>query len=73
MNDISDNYDIKCIRNLNGLIYSASDGKWLGYQMWFTLGVKVCKIDSEIYGLVEQPWLQLMYYAIYLPCGHNFR
>ena len=42
-------------------------------QVWFTLGVKVHKMDSEICGLVEQPWLQLMCYTICLPYGHNFR
>ena len=26
-------------------------------QVWFILGVKVYKMDSEIYKLVEQPWL----------------
>ena len=36
-------------------------------------GVKVCRVDSEMSGLMEQPWLQLMYCAVCLPCGHNFR
>jgi len=36
-------------------------------------GVEVCRMNSEISGLVEQPWLQLMCYAICLPCGRNFR
>jgi len=35
--------------------------------------VKVHRIDSEMSGLVERPWLQLMYCTIYLPCGCNFR
>jgi len=35
--------------------------------------VEVCRIDSEISGLVKQPWLQLIYCTIYLPCGRNFR
>jgi len=35
-------------------------------------GVKVCRIDSEMSGLVERPWLQLMCCAICLLHGHNF-
>ena len=35
--------------------------------------VEVCRMDSEMSRLVERPWLQLMCYAIYLPCSHNFR
>jgi len=35
--------------------------------------VEVHRIDSEMSGLVEQPWLQLMCCTIYLPHGHNFR
>ena len=36
-------------------------------------GVKVCRIDSEMSRLVERPWLQLMYCAVYLLRGRNFR
>jgi len=36
-------------------------------------GVEVYRMDSELSGLVEQPWLQLMCCAVYLPRGHNFR
>ena len=36
-------------------------------------GVEVRRMDSEISGLVERPWLQLMCCAICLPRGHNFR
>ena len=36
-------------------------------------GVEVCRMDSEMSGLVEQPWLQLMCCAICLPWGCNFR
>ena len=36
-------------------------------------GVEVCRIDSEMSGLVKQPWLQLMCCAICLLYGHNFR
>jgi len=36
-------------------------------------GVEVCRMDLEMSRLVEQPWLQLMCCAIYLPHGHNFR
>jgi len=36
-------------------------------------GVEVYRIDSEMSGLVEQPWLQLMCCAVCLPRGHNFR
>ena len=35
--------------------------------------VEVYKINSEIYELVKQSWLQLMYYTIYLLCSYNFR
>jgi len=35
--------------------------------------VKVCRMDSEMSGLVERPWLQLICCAICLPCGCNFR
>ena len=42
-------------------------------QVWFTLGVKVHKMGSELYRLVEQPWLQLMCYAVCLLYGCNFR
>ena len=34
--------------------------------------VEVHGMDSEVSGLVERPWLQLMYCAVCLPCGHNF-
>ena len=36
-------------------------------------GVKVCRMDSEMSGLVERPWLQLMCCTVCLPHGHNFR
>ena len=36
-------------------------------------GVEVYRMDSEMSGLVERPWLQLMCCAICLPCGRNFR
>ena len=36
-------------------------------------GVKVHEMVSEMCGLMEQPWLQLMCYTICLPCDHNFR
>ena len=36
-------------------------------------GVEVCRMDLEISGLVEQPWLQLICCAICLPRGRNFR
>ena len=36
-------------------------------------GVEVHRMDSEMSGLVEQPWLQLMCCAVCLPRGHNFR
>ena len=35
--------------------------------------VEVCRIDSEMSGLVEQPWLLLMCCTACLLCGHNFR
>ena len=35
--------------------------------------VEVCRMDSEMSGLVEQPWLQLICYAICLSHDHNFR
>jgi len=35
--------------------------------------VEVRKMDSEMSGLVEQPWLQLMCCAVCLPHGRNFR
>ena len=35
--------------------------------------VEVCRMDLEMSGLVEQPWLQLMCCAICLPRGRNFR
>ena len=36
-------------------------------------GMEVRRIDSEMSGLVERPWLQLMCCAACLPCGRNFR
>ena len=36
-------------------------------------GVEVCRIDSEMSGLVKRPWLQLMYCTICLLHGCNFR
>ena len=36
-------------------------------------GVEVHRIDSEMSGLVERPWLQLMCCAVCLPRGRNFR
>ena len=35
--------------------------------------VEVRRMDSEMSGLVERPWLQLMCCAICLPHGCNFR
>ena len=35
--------------------------------------VEVCGMDSEVSGLVERPWLQLMCCAVCLLYGHNFR
>ena len=35
--------------------------------------VEVHRIYSEMSGLVEQPWLQLMCCTICLPYGRNFR
>ena len=35
--------------------------------------VEVCKMDSEMSRLVEQPWFQLICCAICLPCSRNFR
>ena len=35
--------------------------------------VKVCRMDSEMSGLVERPWLQLMCCTICLLCSCNFR
>ena len=34
--------------------------------------VEVCRIDLEMSGLVEQPWLQLMCCAVCLLCSCNF-
>ena len=34
--------------------------------------MEVHRMDSEMSGLVKWPWLQLMCYAVCLPCGHNF-
>jgi len=42
-------------------------------QAQFTLGVKVCKMGSELYGLMEQSWLQLICCTVCLPCGCDFR
>ena len=36
-------------------------------------GMEVRRMDSEMSGLVEWPWLQLIYCAICLPHGRNFR
>ena len=36
-------------------------------------GVEVCRMYSEMSGLVERPWLQLMCCAVCLPRGRNFR
>ena len=35
--------------------------------------VEVCRMDSEMSRLVEQPWLQLMCCAVCLLRGRNFR
>jgi len=35
--------------------------------------VEVRRMDSEVSGLVERPWLQLICYAVCLPRGRNFR
>ena len=32
----------------------------------------LCNELGDVY-LLEQPWLQLIYYTIYLPYGHNFK
>ena len=45
----------------------------LACQMWFTPGWKSTEMDSEMSGLVEQPWLQLMCCAVCLLHGCNFR
>ena len=42
-------------------------------QAQFTLEVKACKMDSEMWELVEQPWLQLMCCTICLLHGCNFQ
>jgi len=36
-------------------------------------GVEVHRMDLEMSGLVERPWLQLMYCAVCLLHGRNFR
>ena len=36
-------------------------------------GVEVCRMYSEMSGLVEQPWLQLICCTVCLLCGCNFR
>ena len=36
-------------------------------------GVEVRRMYSEMSGLVERPWLQLMCCAVCLPRGRNFR
>ena len=36
-------------------------------------GVEVHRMDLEMSGLVERPWLQLMCCAVCLPRGRNFR
>ena len=36
-------------------------------------GVEVHRMDSEMSGLVKQPWLQLMCCAVCLLRGRNFR
>ena len=51
---------------------------WL-VQLWTVVsgavhtGVEVRRMDSEMSGLVEWPWLQLMCCAICLPRSRNFR
>ena len=35
--------------------------------------IEVYKMDSELCGLVEQSWFQLIYCTVCLPYGHNFR
>jgi len=42
-------------------------------QAWFTLGIKVYKMDLEMCRLVEQPWLQLMCCTVCLSHGCNFQ
>ena len=36
-------------------------------------GVEVHRMYLEMSGLVERPWLQLMYCTVCLLCGRNFR
>jgi len=35
--------------------------------------MKVYRMNSEMSKLVEQPWIQLMYYTVCLPRDYNFR
>ena len=47
--------------------------QWLDMSGVVHTGVEVCRMDSEMSGLVERPWLQLMCCAVCLPRGCNFR
>ena len=35
--------------------------------------MEVHEISLEMHELVEQSWLQLIYYTVCLPCDHSFR
>ena len=47
-----------CPKRMSGMVYT---------------GVEVHRMDSEMSGLVERSWLQLMCCAVCLPHGRNFR
>ena len=46
---------------------------WESCQVWFIPRKKVHRVDSEMYGLIEQSWLQLICCTICLLYSHNFR
>ena len=56
--DSSNHLMLKDVEDMSGVVHT---------------GVEVCRIDSEMSGLVEWPWLQLMCCAVCLPYGCNFR
>jgi len=59
-----------CMRATRAIVNHAPIGKLSGAVH---TGVEVHRMDSEMSGLVERPWLQLMCCAVCLPHGRNFR
>ena len=61
---------MRCLENSRDWSRKSQDGRMSGVVH---TGVEVCRMDLEMSGLVERPWLQLICCAVCLPCGRNFR